>query len=882
MLGLPLNSPGDSASQPGARLGKYEVIARLGKGGMAQVHLAVARGPGGFNKLVVLKSLESQDESFRRMFLDEARLAALLHHPNVVNTYEVSETDGQYFIAMEYLDGQPLDKIIRETKKLGLLLSPRLCVRIIADALSGLHYTHELRDYAGSPLRIVHRDISPHNLFLTYEGSVKLLDFGVAKSAAKTAETDVGVLKGKLAYMAPEQAATLPVDRRADVFAIGAVLWELLTLQRLRLADSAAGVLNEAVHAGLPDLQRARPDIGQRLEGVLWRALANQPTRRYQTAQEMRDALVDYLATEPCSQEDLADFIQRRFAPLRAQMQEQIAECLRGTEARDPAIFVTQEEAGALLRQIALHERALPLIDSGSLSLRGDDVALHNDELTTPLAPDALLHPSLYPGSGAEKSGAGRSRSITFAEEGEHDPSRAGRVLLLCAVVASLLLTWLWLRRPGADVALSSDVSRAKSPPGAQELLLRLHGSNTIGQELAPKLAEAFLKQRGFTGLERGGAAERSLIGGRHPQDGKLRHIEVLAHGSATAFSALAAEQCDVGLSSRRIKPEEAELLRSKGLGDLESAAGEHVLALDGIAVIVHPNSMLQRIDLGVLRKLFTGELTDTAALGGPAGPVHLYARDDRSGTFDTFKHLVAGDRPITAAAQRFSDSSELSSAVARDPRGIGFIGIPYVRAAKAVAVGDSGATSLYPSAFTVATEGYALSRRLYLYLPVEKLKPLALDFVNFALSSEGQAVVKASGFVDLTLHASAGGECERCPARYAALSRTGKRLSLDFRFRTGSAELDSRGLRDLDRLLAFLREQNGSRLVLVGFSDGRGSVGQNLKLSLERAKMIATSLRERGVQAIDLEAMGHELPVASNDSEVGREKNRRVEVWLR
>jgi phosphate transport system substrate-binding protein len=864
-------------------LGKYEVIARLGKGGMAQVHLAVARGPGGFNKLVVLKSLESQDEAFRRMFLDEARLAALLHHPNVVNTYEVSETDGQYFIAMEYLDGQPLDKLIRETKKLGLLLPPRLCVRIIADALSGLHYTHELRDYAGAPLSVVHRDISPHNLFLTYEGNVKLLDFGVAKSAAKTAETDIGVLKGKLAYMAPEQAATLPVDRRADVFAIGAVLWELLTLQRLRQADSAAGVLSEAIHGGLPDLQQARPDVGRRLESVLWLALANQPARRYQTAQEMRDALVDYLAAEPCSQEDLADFMQRRFGALRAQMQEQIAECLRGTEARDPAIFVTQEEeASSLLRQVTLGNRALPLLDSGSLSLRGEYISLGNDELTTPLAPDALQQATLPPSPGAESNSVSRSRSITFAEEGGPNAGRPGRILLLGAVVASLVLVWLWLRRPGAELALRGDASGVQGAPAAQELLLRLHGSNTIGQELAPRLAEAFLKQRGFAAVERGGTAEHGRITGRDPQDGKVRQIEVVAQGSATAFAGLATEQCDVGMSSRRIKPEEAALLRSKGLGDLESAAGEHVLGLDGIAVIVHPNSTLQRIDLGALRRLFTAELTDMAAVGGPAGPVHLYARDDRSGTFDTFKHLVVGDRPLSDAAQRFSDSAELSSAVARDPHGIGFIGIPYVRAAKAVAVGESGATSLYPSAFTVATEGYALSRRLYLYLPVEKLKPLALDFVNFALSSEGQAVVKASGFVDLTLHSSAGGACEHCPARYAALSRSGKRLSLDFRFRKGSAELDSRGLRDLDRLLAFLRDQNGSRLVLVGFSDARGSVGQNLKLSQERAKKIAAELRQRGVPGVELEAMGHELPVASNDSESGREKNRRVEVWLR
>lgn len=864
-------------------MGKYEVIARLGKGGMAQVHLAVARGPGGFNKLVVLKSLESQEHAFRRMFLDEARLAALLHHPNVVNTYEVSETDGQYFIAMEYLDGQPLDKIIRETKKLGLLLPARLCARIMADALSGLHYTHELRDYAGAPLEIVHRDVSPHNLFLTYEGNVKLLDFGVAKSTAKTAETDLGVLKGKLAYMAPEQAAALPIDRRADVFAIGAVLWELLTLRRLRQADSAAGVLNEAVRGGLPDLQQTRPDADRRLESVLWRALASQPARRYQTAQEMRDALVEYLAAEPCSQEDLAEFMQRRFGLLRAQMQEQIAGCLRSTEARDPAILVTQEdELGALWPEVALGARALPLIDSGSLSLRGEQASLSSDELTTPLAPGALPHASLPPNASAESNGVSRSRSITFAEEGEPSLGRSSQILLLGVVLTALVLVWLWSRRAGEELALRRDASGAKAAPAAQEPLLRLQGSNTIGQELAPKLAEAFLKHRGFAGVERGGSAEHGRITGRDPQDGKPRRIEVLAQGSTTAFTGLATQQCDVGLSSRRIKPEEAALLRSKGLGDLESAAGEHVLGLDGIAVIVHPNSAMQRIDLGDLRRLFTGELTDMAALGGPPGPVHLYARDDRSGTFDTFKHLVAGDRPISDAAQRFSDSAELSSAVARDPRGIGFIGIPYVRAAKAVAVGDRGATSLYPSAFTVATEGYALSRRLYLYLPVERLKPLALDFVNFALSSEGQAVVKAGGFVDLTLHASAGGDCEHCPARYAALSRSGRRLSLDFRFRKGSAELDSRGLRDLDRLLAFLRDQNGSRLVLVGFSDARGSIGQNLKLSLERAKKIAAELRERGVQAIDLEAMGHELPVASNDSEAGREKNRRVEVWLR
>jgi len=873
---LGVNTAGDTTHPPASRLGKYEVIARLGKGGMAQVHLAVSRGPGGFNKLVVLKRLESHDDGFRQMFLDEARLAALLHHPNVVDTYEVSETDGSYFIAMEYLEGQPLDKLIREMKKLDRYLEPRFCARIIVDALSGLHYMHELRDYAGAPLNVVHRDVSPHNLFLTYDGGVKVLDFGVAKTAVKTSETEVGVLKGKLAYMAPEQAGALPVDRRADIFSVGVVLWELLTLERLRVGTSAAGVLNEAIHGSLPDLSRVRPDVSRQLETVLWQALAHYPRRRYQTAQAMRDGLLEYLATDACSQEEVAEFMQHRFGELRAKVQRQIGDCLKHADAQDPVISVTheadQDPDVIQVSDIDLDDRSLPVLESGSLPLR-------RDEATTPLAPDAMLPSSRPPRP--DGSASARSRSITFADEPGSDGGRGlARLLMFGGLAAAAALALFLSRKPGAEP------TSAKAPGQAQaakaEVLLRLHGSNTIGQELAPRLAEAFLKQQGYASVERGAPGERTRVTARDPRDGQPREIEIVAQGSATAFTSLAGGLCDVGLSSRRIKPEELAALRGKGLGELDSAAAEHVLGLDGIAVIVHPNSPLSRIDTGTLRRIFAGEISDYSAAGGAAGPIHLYARDDRSGTFDTFKHLVIGEQPLARAAQRFSDSVELSSAVARDPQGIGFIGIPYVRGARALAVGAPGAAALYPSAFTVATEGYELSRRLYLYVPVENVKPLALEFVSFALSSQGQEAVKASGFVDLTLRAMEAGACEHCPASYAALSRSGKRLSLDFRFLTGSANLDNRGLRDLDRLLAFRRENSQGRLVLVGFSDRRGAAAQNLKLSLERAKKIAEELSERGVRAVDVEAMGSELPVASNDNENGREKNRRVEVWLR
>ena len=872
-----VSSNRSSSYAPASRLGKYEVIARLGKGGMAHVHLAVSRGVGGFNKLVVLKRLESDDDSFRSMFLDEARLAALLHHPNVVNTYEVSENDGSYFIAMEYLEGQPLDKLIRETKKLERQLSPRMCARIVADALSGLHYTHELRDYTGEPLKVVHRDISPHNLFLTYDGTVKVLDFGVAKTAVKTSETEVGVLKGKLAYMSPEQAAGQPVDRRADLYSMGVVLWELLSLEHLRKADSASGVLNEAINGSLPDLAKLRPDVARQLETVLWQALAHSPGRRFQTAQQMRDALLEYLANDPCSAEDLADFMRRRFGELREKMQRQIGECLQQVEAQDPVISVAQEQAPASLLAFDAgnDERSLPLLDSGSLPVRREDA-------TTPLSPSAMFR-SGPPPAKPEAGPSARSRAITFADETTPGDGRPRRMLLLVGLAAVVALLSFWWHQPTPESAIDAAQTRSLAPVGARaDVLLRLHGSNTIGQDLGPRLAEAFLKLQGYASIERATSGERSEVTAQDPRDGKLHVIEIVAHGSATAFSDLGAGLCDIGLSSRRIKPEEAAALHEKGLGDLESAAGEHVLGLDGIAVIVHPNSKLSRIDLDTLRRIFTGEAGDYASVGGEAGPIHLYARDDRSGTFDTFKHLIVGEQALSPTAQRFSDSIELSGAVARDPQGIGFIGIPYVRSARALAVGGPGATALYPSAFTVATEGYELSRRLYLYVPVIGVKALALEFVNFALSGRGQESVKASGFVDLTLRAMDAGPCERCPARYATLARVGKRLSLDFRFRKSSAELDSRGLRDLDRLLAFFREQAQARLVLVGFSDGRGSATQNAKLSLERAKKIADELSQRGVRAVDVEAMGSELPVASNDSDAGRERNRRVEVWLR
>ena len=220
--------PGVLAMSPAPFAG-YTLVAKLGQGGMAEVYLALAPGPQGFQKLVVVKRLHMnmEDEPMLvAMFLDEARIAARLAHPNVVQTNDVGEHEGSHFIAMEYLEGQPFDRILKHAVRDGERLPMRLAARIIADALDGLHYAHEACDYDGTPLGVVHRDVSPHNLFVTYDGVVKLLDFGIAKATTQVVETRTGLVKGKFAYMAPEQARSAPADRRADVFAMGVVLWE--------------------------------------------------------------------------------------------------------------------------------------------------------------------------------------------------------------------------------------------------------------------------------------------------------------------------------------------------------------------------------------------------------------------------------------------------------------------------------------------------------------------------------------------------------------------------------------------------------------------------------------------------------------------------------
>jgi serine/threonine protein kinase len=367
----------DRWSTSGAHVvaGKYHPFASLGRGGMAEVFLAVARGPMGFNKLVVIKRLRDVDDySQIEMFLDEAKLAARLNHANIVHTYEVGKSDGEYFIAMEYLEGQPLSRLMTRANETHAAIPESVWLKIMCDALTGLHHAHEAADYDGTPLRVVHRDISPQNIFVTYDGDVKIVDFGIAKAALNSRATEEGVLKGKIHYMSPEQALGQAIDRRADVYAAGGVLWELLAGERVMQGDIAAA-LGTLLHGKVRDLRAVAPHVSAELGAIVKHAMNPVVDARLPTAEAFRSALVEYAAsTHPLeTTQGLAALMGKLFASDRKQMQARIRDHLARPEPASSSSRLLQlapESDSA----IASAESAAAKDAASHVSIRQDNV----------------------------------------------------------------------------------------------------------------------------------------------------------------------------------------------------------------------------------------------------------------------------------------------------------------------------------------------------------------------------------------------------------------------------------------------------------------------------------------------------------------------------
>jgi len=310
------------ATTEASRFGKYSLVARLATGGMAEILLARLQGAAGFEKLICIKRILphlARDKQFVAMFLDEARIAARISHPNVCQVFELGEIDGSYFLAMEYLEGVPL-ACFRRRDYYGEVPDPRLVAGIAVQACEGLHHAHQLKNTDGSVMEVVHRDISPQNLFVTVDGIVKVLDFGIAKIQDATVRTTTGAVKGTYAYMAPEQLRGERVDRRTDVFAMGIVMYETLTRRHLFKRDTDFLTFQAITGDPIEDVCVVRPDVPPALSAVIMTALSRDREARFPTARLFGEAIA--AACPPLSGSAISEEIARAFP---AELGEQAA-----------------------------------------------------------------------------------------------------------------------------------------------------------------------------------------------------------------------------------------------------------------------------------------------------------------------------------------------------------------------------------------------------------------------------------------------------------------------------------------------------------------------------------------------------------------------------
>jgi phosphate transport system substrate-binding protein len=816
--------------RPGTLIaGAYRVTGLLAEGGMGLIYEAEQVATGARRALKVMHGRFAADDDLRSRFVREARVAASIPSDHVAQVLDggLDAGTGVLFIVMELLEGQTLSQELRRRGPFGWIETLAVLGQI-AHALGAAH-----------ALGIVHRDLKPANVFLAQSRhagqpvTVKVLDFGIAKAIAGAGEATQAVL-GTPTWMAPEQTNVgAPIGPEADVWSFGLVAFMVLT-------------------------------------GRHYFASAN--VRGAGTAAVLREVVLEPLApsSQRATEMGYADRLPRGF-------DEWFARCVHRTpEERFPDVRQAFEALAALPPPEILEAPS-----SAIERLRAKSAI----SVPTPITAIETPHPSRV---SRRLRQPGATAAMTT---GEPPPNRRGprpSVIRLgvaggIGVAFVALLAWGMHVHDEPPPPVPSAATTAAMPTPTSSAEIRLHGSNTIGAELAPAVAQAFLQRR--TGARavvrrRTGPDEVSV----EARDGErtLESVEIFAHGTKTAFDDLHSGACDLGMASRPIHDDEIQSLTS--LGNMASAASENVIALDGIAVIVNPANPVTTLTTAQIGALFSGRIRRWSEVGGQDQPVVVHARDDKSGTYDTFRHLVLVDSPLIADAKRHESSEELSDAVAGDARAVGFIGLPYVRSAKALMVQAPGTVPLLPSPLTVATEDYPLARRLYLYLPAQA-PVVARDYVDFALSEDGQRVVRSAGFVDLLPTCEpAPPRCTSCPRPYLEAIKGACRVTIDFRFDRSGGQLDTRALRDLTRVGGMMSrpDYSGRGLVLIGFSDRGPATADNVASSQRRATMVAEQLRARGLHVAAEVAMGAEMPIDDDATDEGRQRNRRVEIWLR
>ncbi|HUS31525.1 MAG TPA: protein kinase [Kofleriaceae bacterium] len=346
--------PNASAAATGgqSRLGRYELLARLATGGMGEIFLARLEGAEGFEKLYVVKRILAHladDTRFRQMLIAEARIASKMSHPNVCQVFELGDSDGQLYIVMEYLEGVSLLPLLRRFSKNQQQLELGFIAGVMQQTTDAMNYAHELKDRDGQSLGIIHRDVTPSNIFVTESGVAKVLDFGIAKARGASTQTQEGTVKGKYAYMAPEQLKGSGIDRRVDVFAMGVVLYEMLALRRLFQRKTDYLTFRAVMEQPIPDIRRYRPDLPDGVAAALTRALERDPNDRFETARQFGSAVLDGMAqySRPWTQGEMSDFVAHYFADEIGKRHQQVSAVInRGVPARStmPLFSMPDEE----------------------------------------------------------------------------------------------------------------------------------------------------------------------------------------------------------------------------------------------------------------------------------------------------------------------------------------------------------------------------------------------------------------------------------------------------------------------------------------------------------------------------------------------------------
>jgi len=403
-------------------------------------------------------------------------------------------------------------------------------------------------------------------------------------------------------------------------------------------------------------------------------------------------------------------------------------------------------------------------------------------------------------------------------------------------LVVVLLLTLISVAPPIASaVVLAPNLLEVKP-----EVILKLAGSNTIGAKLAPALASDYLKRLGSIGTIKKKLENENefQVVGFLPNENRVVAIEIKAHGSTTGFQSLIAKDSDIAMSSRGIREQEnLELLLD--LGDMTKPESEHIIALDGLAVIAHPDNSVKQLTVNDLAAIFSGQITNWSELGGANVAITLHARDDQSGTYDTFNSLV-----LKKIGQKLAE---------------------------------------LPKQFSISSEDYALSRRLFLYANKDRSHNRHVnDFIELAVSKEGQKMVELVEFVPQKITSSLAVETDDYPSKYRKIAAVGKRLSMTFRMRSDRAEIDNKSVQDIEHLVDYLSKQSHKKVTLVGFSAGESNDERADKnRAFNRSRLLAHELKVRGVRNVEIIALGNQLPIDSNGNEIGRYKNNRTEVWL-